>query len=372
MSNTIDRDLLAQLFVQPELAKSLSLAQWTQLIIVLRHEKLLARYALLLDELNVLQCLPKFVQRHCKSAMTLAERHAKQVHFELAQLKDTLIASADIWVVLKGAAYTASNSSAALGRVYNDIDILVDKPHLATVERQLIMSGWMPQEIDDYDEAYYRQWTHEIPPLQHGYRGTMLDLHHNLVPPVSGRAPDMSLLFEHIMLTETGIPVLKLPALVLHSAIHLFFNDDFSASFRDLTDLYLLFNDMNHAEWETAYTLSCETGFATELALALYCTSEVFKITLTAPQMRFVSMHTSVREASWLCQAMNSDHPLMRTRSQWFYNHYAWLRGHRLKMPIKTLIYHLSMKTYRYCVERILGKHYFTKQDKGTSRVIPQ
>jgi len=31
----------------------------------------------------------------------------------------------------------------------------------------------------------------------------------------------------------------------------------------------------------------------------------------------------------------------------------------------------LSMKAYRFCVERILGKHIFTKQDKGTDRVMP-
>jgi hypothetical protein len=371
VNSTIDRDLLAQLFVRPELAQSLTLAQWTQVLTVLRHEKLLARYALLLEHETYFDALPKFVQRHCHSAITLAERHAKQVHFELAQLRDTFTAATDTWLVLKGSAYTASGCSAAMGRVYNDIDILVDKPHLSIVERQLIMSGWMPQEIDDYDEAYYRQWTHEIPPLQHGYRGTMMDLHHNLVPPVSGRAPDMSLLFKHIELTDAGIPVLALPAMALHSAIHLFFNDDFSASFRDLTDLYLMFNDMSHAQWETAYSLALETGFATELALAMHCTGDMFQISLTAPQLRFVSTHTTLRQSRWICNAMYSTHPFVATSSQSWYTTYAWLRGHILKMPAKTLLYHLSMKAYRLSVERILGKHFFTKQDKGTDRVMP-
>lgn len=371
MNSTIDRNLLAQLFVRPELAKSLSLAQWTQMLTVLRHEKLLARYALLLQYETGFNALPEFVQRHCHSAITLAERHAKQVHYELAQLRDTFTAATDTWLVLKGAAYTATDCSAAVGRVYNDIDILVDKPHLATVERQLIMSGWMPQEIDDYDDAYYRQWTHEIPPLQHGYRGTMMDLHHNLVPPISGRAPDMSLLFEHIEITDEGIPVLALPAMALHSAIHLFFNDDFSASFRDLTDLYLMFNDMNNTQWETAYSLAVETGFATELALAIHSTSEVFQITLTRAQVQFVSSHTNPWQCRWLCNAMYSEHPFVATQAQWFFTTYAWLRGHIMKMPAKTLLFHLSMKVYRFTVERILGKHFFTKQDKGTERVIP-
>lgn len=371
LNTTINRRLLAQLFVHPELAESLTLSQWTEMLTVLRHEKLLARYALLIKSDAGFSRLPEFVQRHCNSAITLSERHAKQVHFELGQLRDTLNATTDTWLVLKGAAYTASGYSVAMGRVYNDIDILVDKPHLAIVERQLIMSGWMPQAIDDYDDAYYRQWTHEIPPLQHGYRGTVMDLHHNLVPPVSGRAPDMSLLFEHIVRTDAGIPVLALPGMALHSSIHLFFNDDFAASFRDLTDLYLMFDDMTSDQWQTAYTLATQTGFATELALAIYSTSEIFQISLTAQQSHFVSAHTNPRQARWLCHAMYSKHPFVVTPSQWVYTTYAWLRGHVLKMPAKTLLYHLSMKAYRFCVERILGKHIFTKQDKGTDRVMP-
>lgn len=372
MNKVISEELLITLFIDPTQSLTLSQRQWSNIIQVLRHEKLLARYGLLIDAAIDITELPAFVQRHLKSAITLAERHTKQVHFELAELKPLFDANTANWLILKGAAYTASGYAAGLGRVYNDIDILVDKPHLETAERALIMSGWMPQEIDDYDEAYYRKWTHEIPPLQHGYRGTMMDLHHNLVPPVSGRAPDISLIFDHITHTPTGMPILALPAMALHSAIHLFFNDDFSASLRDLTDLYLMFNEMTPSQWDTVFDLALSTGFETELAMAMDNVAKRFHITLSSEQSRFVLTHTHERQRNWMFAAMGSEHPLVISKGKWRYTLFAWLRGHALKMPISTLCYHLSMKAYRLTVERILGKHFFTKQDEGTARVTPQ
>ena len=49
----------------------------------------------------------------------------------------------------------------------------------------------------------------------------------------------------------------------------------------------------------TPYTLATQTGFATELALAIYSTSEMFQISLTALQSHFVSAHTNPRQARW-------------------------------------------------------------------------
>lgn len=365
----ISMHTLQHLFVYPEDALGFDSHTWSALIIVLRHEKLLARYAQRIDVAVGLNTLPEFVHRHCRSAMTLAERHAKQVHFELSELAELMQQSSQTWLVLKGAAYTASGHAVAAGRIYNDIDLLVDKSSMASAERALVMNGWLPQTIDDYDQAYYRQWAHEIPPLRHGYRGTMLDLHHNLVPPVSGRAPDMSLLFEYIEITPQQIPILTLPAMTLHSAIHLFFNEDFSASLRDTTDLYLLFNAFSKDDWESVVMLADKTKFTTELALAMHCVSELFYITLTARQQAYIEQHTHRRQRAWLLMALSSEHPVIRPPGHWRYSAYAWLRGHALKMPLGILLYHLMMKTGRAIMQSMFGQHIFTKQDQGTPRV---
>lgn len=34
--------------------------------------------------------------------------------------------------------------------------------------------GWKMKAEDNYDEHYYRGWMHELPPMQHNVRGTLL------------------------------------------------------------------------------------------------------------------------------------------------------------------------------------------------------
>ena len=46
---------------------------------------------------------------------------------------------------------------------------------------------------DDYDDRIIDSRV-EIPPMYHGGTGAVLDMHHNIVPPVSGRAVDVFLL----------------------------------------------------------------------------------------------------------------------------------------------------------------------------------
>ena len=93
-------------------------------------------------------------------------------------------------VFLKGAAYIAKNLSCSFGRTFSDIDVLVKKQDLPRIEQTLKFSDWLKTEIDDYDEKYYRTWMHEIPPLQHVHRGTILDVHHNILPSTNKNTPD--------------------------------------------------------------------------------------------------------------------------------------------------------------------------------------
>ncbi len=43
---------------------------------------------------------------------------------------------------------------------------------------------------DPYDDLYYRQWMHELPPLVHGERGRMVDVHHTILPLTARPTPD--------------------------------------------------------------------------------------------------------------------------------------------------------------------------------------
>ena len=92
------------------------------------------------------------------------------VHWGLrAQRRDErrkVLATVDVdLVLLKGAAYLMAGLPAARGRVFSDVDILVPVARLAEVENALMLHGWSTTHHNAYDQRYYRQWMHELPPL---------------------------------------------------------------------------------------------------------------------------------------------------------------------------------------------------------------
>jgi hypothetical protein len=85
-------------------------------------------------------------------------------------------------LLLKGAAYAAAGLPPAAGRLFSDIDLMVPKAQIATAEALLTFDGWVGSHHSAYDQRYYRQWMHELPPMTHIRRRTVLDLHHNILP----------------------------------------------------------------------------------------------------------------------------------------------------------------------------------------------
>ncbi|WP_164045505.1 nucleotidyltransferase family protein, partial [Serratia marcescens] len=63
-----------------------------------------------------------------------------------------------------------------------DLDILVPRDRLDEVEAALLAAGWEWVKPDPYDDAYYRRWMHELPPLIHRERDRMIDVHHTILP----------------------------------------------------------------------------------------------------------------------------------------------------------------------------------------------
>ena len=47
----------------------------------------------------------------------------------------------------------------------------------------MLDAGWeRVKAADGYDDAYYRRWMHELPPLIHRDRDRMIDVHHTILP----------------------------------------------------------------------------------------------------------------------------------------------------------------------------------------------
>ncbi len=88
--------------------------------------------------------------------------------------------------MLKGAAYLVADLPSSAGRLFSDVDILVPKPRLPEVESHLTMHGWMTTHHSGYDQRYYRERMHELPPMEHVHRGTTIDVHHTILPETRG------------------------------------------------------------------------------------------------------------------------------------------------------------------------------------------
>ena len=90
---------------------------------------------------------------------------------------------------------------------------------------------------------------HELPPLVHPERGTVVDLHHTILPPTSRLKPDPAKLWSAAQPLGTGpLHVLAPPDMVLHSAAHLFHDGDLRLSLRDLVDIADLLGQFERSE----------------------------------------------------------------------------------------------------------------------------
>jgi hypothetical protein len=126
----------------------------------------------------------------------------------------------------------------AKGRISSDIDILLRKEQLKEAERSLLEHGWVPIQLDEYDQYFYRAYSHELPPLRHRERGTIIDVHHTLLPPTGRVHPDpLKLITAAVEIAGTNLRVLASTDMVLHSAAHAFHDGDLKAALRDLLDL---------------------------------------------------------------------------------------------------------------------------------------
>lgn len=340
------------------------------MIHVLRAGRLLGTLANRATQAKVIDQYPEYVQRHLGSTVTYAARQTQQLKFEAQQLAQILGPVGIKPVFLKGAAYALRNSTNNMGRTCSDIDVLIRKSELADAERAMHADGWRSEALSEYDDRYYREWAHEIPPVWHPTRGTVVDLHHNIVPPISGRAPRASILFEHVETLPSESCVLAPPAMVLHSLVHLLVNDDLGFAYRDLVDLWLLTEEYDNPEfWSSLESLAKQTGFERELWYGLTCirahfpTSNAGTGTLDRLAGRVGNWRSKFVVRRILVPAIKPRHPDVRTRGNSLAGFAAYARGHWLKMPLPILIKHLATKSWLAARDLVFGKYQFEKTD---------
>ncbi len=241
----LSRDLLSRTLRTPDAVTCYSMSEWDMLVRLARAAGLLARLASRFRQHNLMASLPEAVRWHFDAAETLADKQRLAVLWELQQLRDALSDLDGPLIVLKGAAYVAAGLPAAAGRLFNDIDILLPREYLPQAESSLMFAGWHATGLTEYDKRYYRRWMHELPPLQHIQRDTVIDVHHAILPDTARYHPDSAKLRSRAVAVAglPGIHVLAAEDRILHSATHLFHDGELPHGLRDLTDLDLLLRD---------------------------------------------------------------------------------------------------------------------------------
>ncbi|MCA9249163.1 MAG: nucleotidyltransferase family protein [Planctomycetales bacterium] len=234
---TLPSPLLAVLRTTKLLAE-LSLSDWDRLLVDARETRLLGSLVAEVDRLGVADRLPTQIAWHLEASRVENARHEQITRYETACLARTLKDIDTPIILLKGAAYRLLDLPPAAGRISGDLDLLVRRERLAEVETALRADGWVEGEMDERQQAYYRHWMHEIPPLMHRERGTKLDVHHNILPATDNLQVDPAKLLDAATPISGHERLFALsPAdMVLHGAAHLFRNGHYEAGLRDLVD----------------------------------------------------------------------------------------------------------------------------------------
>ena len=359
--------IIVNLFKDTDTGCSLSGEQWEEVVFVLRQTQLLATLYHLASAHGHFQRYPDYARKHMHSASVYAERQAQQVRYECLEIAAILNDKGIVPVFLKGAGYTLAGSQNGMGRIYSDIDVLVEKSMIDIAQNALQKKGWHSKQLSDYDKRYYREWAHEVPPMFNIFRSTIIDLHHNIVPPITGRAPEPKLFFNETFYNPEGLALLSPPAATLHSCVHLFTNEDFTNGFRDLVDLYLLIQEYGDEEyWKKLLEIAEMSGFTLELFYCIEMLKQIFDMELPESSNQVLSNKHENFKTNFLIQsvfkrALNPHHPLTFSLENNLANFFIYIRGHWIKMPFYILVMHLSVKSFFLMRDLLFGKYQFDK-----------
>ena len=263
----------ARAIAHPELCLGWTLPEWERVVRLARRLRLLGRLAEAVEGAGLVARLPTEVA-HCLAAERQYSRwRTGSLLWLLDRLTKMLGETPYPVVLLKGAAYIAQGLPIAHGRLPSDADVLVPRASIEDVRRRLLSRGWTETPLDGHDRRYYHEWSHEVPPLLHPSFGLELDLHHNIVPPLSRTPVDADRLLQHLRPCPwPGYMVLQPVDQVLHSAAHLFFDSEIRDRLRDLVDLDGLLRvfSKDPGFWDELTARSTELGLSEPLALSAH------------------------------------------------------------------------------------------------------
>ncbi len=341
---------------EPTLVQALDESGWSALLATARKTNLIGALAAQLQAAGV--AAPPRAQRHLDGALQLAARQRLSVRWEAHQLQAALGGLGVPVVLLKGAAYVMAPHEPPLGagRMFGDIDVLVPRLALGDVEAALMLQGWVSANTDAYDQRYYRQWMHEIPPMQHVHRHTVIDVHHTILPLTSRNAPDPA----RIMARATplpDLPALRVPApedLLVHSITHLVHEGELHNGMRDLHDIHSMLQRFGPTPgfWSRLLASGAGNDLAGPLLLGLRLVQAVFDSTVPEDVRATLAAQAAPRwRRRWLlpvyARALRPSTDEGVGAAEAAARLAIFVRSHALRMPMPLLLRHLSIKAWK-------------------------
>ncbi len=338
----------------PDAVTGLSLNEWDLLLVQARRVGLLARLHARLEERELLGRVPSQARPHLEAVAAVSAACERMARWEVNRLRRALFGHDVRLVLLKGAAYVMAGLPVARGRIFSDIDVLVPRDRLGDVETALTRNGWQAVKLDPYDQRYYRLWMHELPPLRHHRRETVVDVHHAILPPSGRLRPDTDALLEAtVSLDGSDVAILAPADMVLHSIVHLFQDGEIRGRLRDLVDVGALLCGFGEKPgfWTQLASRAGRFGLNRPLFYALRYADRVLDLPIPAEGLKLAAHGGPSRAVLALMDALvpralgpgPNGAPSGTTKLAGLL---LFVRSHWLRMPPGLLVRHLAHQAF--------------------------
>lgn len=342
---------LVSVLKTPAQAAALDLSGWSELVANARAANLAGLLAERVAAADL--AIPPEAARHLDAVRQLSRRQALSVRWEVHGLQRALCRLGIPLVLLKGAAYAVSDHPVGRGRLFGDIDILVPHDALGDVELRLMVAGWASAKTSPYDQRYYRTWMHELPPMVNVRRGTVLDVHHTILPLTSRHNPDVGTIIREAS-TLPGLPAVRIPRpehLLIHSIVHLLHEGELHNGLRDLFDIDgLLRAGAKEADfWLRVGEASRTLDVVAPVAFGLHLARLLLDSPIPPPVLEDM-LNAAGRPASRLLtmlytSAMRPENEAIESTAAMLARFAIYVRAHWLRMPPYLLLRHLAHKS---------------------------
>jgi len=349
-----ERNLFLRILKTPTLMTGLDINQWNRLLYQAHMLKLRGRLAADARSGGLWQKLPDKIQQILTSAEIDTQARQRKILWETNRIRRALFGFDGRVILLKGGGYLARGLACARGRICADIDILVARKNLDIVENALFIAGYGSQVLNEYDQKYYRQWAHELPPLRHPDRMVEVDVHHNIVQMTSKFSVDIGLMISDAILLEDNIYTLSPEDMLLHSFVHLFVDGTIKASLRNLLEQHDMIAEFSGDPgfWPGFIARAEELNLLRPVFYGLHYCQYFFdspipdeimvRVGKAAPNR--VTLKVMDMMVARVMIAYGDDRSKL---TDYLATNGLYIRSHWLRMPFMMLVRHLAVKSLR-------------------------